>query len=177
MMSNITRTTSYIRELEGRVRALQAVVDKLPKNPRVCLCGSTRFMEAFFAAGWKLTLMDYIVLSVGVCKHTDAEGGHGGEMLGGATAERLDKLHLRKIDLSDWVLVLNVEGYYGQSTSREIEYAKSIGRPVRFLFSNELFPRRETPPKLYDYEGCWDLVTAATEEAAKGADGAMKDGE
>jgi hypothetical protein len=44
--------------------------------PIVCLCGSTRFMDAFFEAGWKFTLMGHIVLSVGVCKHA---ADHGGE--------------------------------------------------------------------------------------------------
>lgn len=37
----------------------------------VCLCGSTRFMDAFFEAGWKETLKGKIVLSVGVCKHAE----------------------------------------------------------------------------------------------------------
>lgn len=61
----------------------------------VCLCGSTRFMDAFFEAGWRETLRGKIVLSVGVCKHTDAEGGHGAEMLGPEVVEALDELHLR----------------------------------------------------------------------------------
>jgi hypothetical protein len=31
------------------------------------------------------------------------------------------------------VYVLNVGGYIGDSTRSEIEYAESIGKPVRFL--------------------------------------------
>jgi len=104
-----------------------------PGPTRVCLCGSTRFLEAFFAAGWQLTLMGHIVLSIGVCKHADADGAHGAETLGNDVAERLDELHLRKIDLADWVLVLNLGGYIGESTRREIEYAEHIGKPVEFL--------------------------------------------
>lgn len=46
---------------------------------------------------------------------------------------KLDELHLRKIDLADEVLILNVGGYIGQSTSRELEYAKSKGKIIRFL--------------------------------------------
>ncbi|MDE2105440.1 MAG: hypothetical protein KGL39_49895 [Patescibacteria group bacterium] len=45
----------------------------------------------------------------------------------------LDELHKRKIDLADEVLVLNVGGYIGDSTRSEIEYAHSIGVPVRYL--------------------------------------------
>ena len=39
----------------------------------------------------------------------------------------------RKIDLADEVLILNVNGYIGESTARELAYARSLGKPVRFL--------------------------------------------
>lgn len=106
----------------------------MPERPTiVCLCGSTRFMEAFFDAGWRETLAGKIVLSVGVCKHTDAEGGHGAEMLGPEVVDRLDELHLRKIDLADEVLILNVGGYIGESTRNELDYAAAHGKTIRFL--------------------------------------------
>jgi len=96
----------------------------------VCLCGSTRFMEEFHAAGWQFTLDGEIVLSIGVCKHAE---DHGGEALGQDVADRLDELHLRKIDLADRVFVLNVDGYIGDSTRKEINYAKKIGKPISYL--------------------------------------------
>jgi hypothetical protein len=96
----------------------------------VCLCGSTRFMDAFHDAGWQLTLDGQIVLSVGVCKHAE---DHGGEALGEDVAQRLDELHFRKIDLADRVLILNVGGYIGESTRREIEYAKGLGKVLTYL--------------------------------------------
>jgi len=99
----------------------------------VCLCGSTRFMDAFFATGWQFTLEGKIVLSVGVCKHTDAEGGHGAEMIGPDVADQLDELHLRKIDLADSVFVLNVGGYIGESTAKEIAYAQKTNKPIGYL--------------------------------------------
>ena len=102
-----------------------------PRPPIVCLCGSTRYMEAFFAAGWQATLAGHIVLSVGVCKHAR---DHGAEALGPAVAERLDELHKRKIDLADWVCILNVYGYVGPSTRSEIEYAIEHDKPIRVLW-------------------------------------------
>jgi hypothetical protein len=45
----------------------------------------------------------------------------------------LDRLHFRKIDLADEILVLNVDGYIGHSTRREIVYAMGSGKRVRFL--------------------------------------------
>lgn len=96
----------------------------------VCLCGSTRFMDAFFDEGWRLTLEGKIVLSVGVCKHAKH---HGAEALGQDVADRLDDLHLRKIDLANEVRILNVGGYIGPSTSRELQYAIDKGKSITFL--------------------------------------------
>lgn len=45
----------------------------------------------------------------------------------------LDELHLRKIDLCDEVLVLNVGGYIGESTAREIKYSEIHGKRVVYL--------------------------------------------
>ncbi len=98
--------------------------------PIICFCGSTRFIDAFFQAGWHYTLKGYIVLSIGVCKHTE---DHGGEALGQDVADKLDELHLRKIDLADSVFVLNVGGYIGDSTRKEIEYAESKNKPIEYL--------------------------------------------
>ena len=47
----------------------------------------------------------------------------------------LDRLHLQKIDLADEILVVNVGGYIGNSTKREIQYAKDTGKGVRYLES------------------------------------------
>jgi hypothetical protein len=96
------------------------------------LCGSTRFSDAFAEANLNETLAGRIVLSIGCNMRNDHE-------LWSDPAERerikskLDELHKRKIDIADEVLVLNVGGYIGESTRREINYAEEIGRPVRYL--------------------------------------------
>ena len=122
------RTYEAIVVLADRIIELEAQRDRLPRI--VCLCGSTRFMNAFFEAGWNFTLRGYIVLSVGVCKHAEH---HGAEALGQNVADRLDELHLRKIDLADEVYVLNVGGYIGSSIRKEIEYAESLSMPIKYL--------------------------------------------
>lgn len=94
----------------------------------VCLCGSTRFGAHFRNANLALTLGGRIVLSIGCDTKSDA-----GLKLTRADKQRLDELHLRKIDLADRVYVLNVDGYIGESTRREIAYALSMGRKVEFL--------------------------------------------
>jgi hypothetical protein len=102
-------------------------------NTIVCLCGSGRFKEAFEKAEFDETLEGKIVLTIGCNTHDIArtdELKHHKPML--------DELHLRKIDLADEVLILNVGGYIGESTSRELAYARSKGKTIRFL---ELHPR------------------------------------
>jgi hypothetical protein len=97
-------------------------------TPRiVCLCGSTRFADAYLAAQRDETLAGRIVLSVGLLGHRE------GLDMAGSVKAALDKLHLRKIDLADEILVLNVGGYVGESTAREIIYARANGKPVRWL--------------------------------------------
>lgn len=93
----------------------------------VCLCGSTRFKEAFEKASREETLAGRIVLSVGLFAHAD------GITLTPEQKDALDQLHLRKIDMADEILVLNVGGYVGESTQREIEYAVEHGKRVRWL--------------------------------------------
>ncbi|GEM_PF-3223879 len=133
----------------------------------VCLCGSTRFMEAFFAVGWTLTIGGQIVLSVGVSKHAD-ENGHGAELLGQDIADRIDELHLRKIDLADWVLVLDVGGYIGKSTAAEIKYATKLGKPIEYLFykRGESACRPSEPPSRSEYPS-WETLCFATEKAMR----------
>lgn len=108
---------------------------KTVKKPRiVCLCGSTRFSEAFQQANLTETLAGRIVLTIGCDMRSDAVlfRDKSTEQLAGIKA-KLDELHLRKIDLADEILVLNVGGYVGESTQREIGYAMATGKQIRWL--------------------------------------------
>jgi len=107
----------------------------IPPNPKIiCLCGSTRFKEAFMQANKEETLAGKIVLSVGTFPHTDS-GQSPENALGEDVKKMLDELHKRKIDLADEVLILNVGGYVGQSTASKIDYAQANGKPIRWLES------------------------------------------
>ena len=104
-------------------------------RPRiVCLCGSTRFTEAMLVKQWELTKQGYVVLSwcaLPSWYFSGEDKTHIGDQEG--VKEIVDEGHLRKIDLADEVMILNVGGYIGESTEREIEYARSTGKRVRFL--------------------------------------------
>lgn len=104
-------------------------------KPRiVCLCGSTRFSQAYQQANLQETLAGRIVLTIGCDMRSDAAlfASMLPEELD-VIKRNLDILHCRKIDLADEILVLNVDGYIGQSTRNEIEYAKQQGKHIRYL--------------------------------------------
>ncbi len=101
----------------------------------ITLCGSTRFKDEFMEAQKRLTLEGNIVISVGLFGHSgDNEVWEGmDEDTLTATKIMLDDMHKRKIDMADEIFVINVGGYIGSSTRSEIEYARSTGKPVRYL--------------------------------------------
>lgn len=107
--------------------------DNLQKRftaPIVCMCGSTKFKQTWIAENARLTLAGNIVLSVGMFGHADRQMKH---LEDNGSKIKLDDLHKRKIDLCDWVWVLDVGGYIGESTRSEITYAEKLGKPVRYL--------------------------------------------
>lgn len=94
----------------------------------ITLCGSTRFKDEFIKAQKDLTLQGNIVISVGLFGHSGDN-----EVWTDDTKEMLDDMHKRKIDMADEIFVINVNGYIGESTKSEIEYAKRNGKIVRYL--------------------------------------------
>ncbi len=98
----------------------------------VCLCGSTKFIDEFEKAQFNETIGGKIVLTVG-CFPRLKDGTWDGSKVTEEQKVKLDILHLHKITLADEVLILNKNNYIGESTRRELEYAKSIGKTIRYL--------------------------------------------
>lgn len=100
----------------------------------ITLCGSTRFKEQFMEAQKRLTLAGYIVISVGLFGHAGDQEVWDGMDEGtlSKTKKMLDDMHKRKIDMADEIYVINVDGYIGDSTRSEIQYAEAHGKPVRY---------------------------------------------
>ena len=105
------------------------------KYPVITLCGSTRFKNEFIEAQKKLTLEGNIVISVGLFGHAgDSEVWENmDEGTLTKTKEMLDDMHMYKIDMADYIYVINVGGYIGDSTRSEIEYAEMLGKEVKYL--------------------------------------------
>lgn len=99
----------------------------------ICLCGSSRFVNEMAVIAWEFEKDGKITMGLHLLPEwykTKCES-HLAEAEG--VAEQMDELHLRKIDLADRVFVVNVDGYIGDSTRREIAYATAHGKPVVYL--------------------------------------------
>ena len=94
----------------------------------ITLCGSTRFKDEFLEAQKRLTLEGNIVISVGLFGHSGDD-----EVWKDDVKDMLDRQHLAKIDLADEIFVVNVGGYIGESTRREIAYAEYKGKSITYL--------------------------------------------
>ena len=98
----------------------------------ITLCGSTRFKDEFLESQKRLTLEGNIVISVGLFGHSGDD-----EVWTEGVKDMLDRQHLAKIDLADEIFVVNVGGYIGDSTRREIAYAEFKGKTITYLESSK----------------------------------------
>jgi hypothetical protein len=118
---------------------LPEVIKELQRPKIVCLCGSTRFSEAFQSAQLEETLNGNIVLTIGCNMKSDKDiFNKYSEVELTEIKRKLDELHKRKIDLANEILILNVGGYIGDSTRSELEYAKFHNKVIRFLENGDL---------------------------------------
>lgn len=101
----------------------------------ITLCGSTKFKDEFMEVQKILTLTGNIVISIGLFGHSGDSEVWENEPANTLTKtkEMLDDMHRRKIDLSDAIFVINKNGYIGESTRSEIDYAIQTGKEVMFL--------------------------------------------
>ncbi len=97
-------------------------------------CGSARFKEQHLKVQSKLTLQGNIVIP---CVFFDNNVSKSvwdnlSEAEKVQTKALLDDMHKRKIDLADEIFVINKDGYVGQSTKSEIDYALKQGKKINY---------------------------------------------
>ena len=90
----------------------------------VTICGSMRFKDKMIEIAKDLEIKNkYVVIQ---CVYSDNKFSEDEQSI-------LADLHYKKIDISDAIFVVNVDGYIGNSTNKEIEYAKNLGKEVMYL--------------------------------------------
>lgn len=93
----------------------------------ITICGSMRFINEMQKIAMEMELKENCVL-VPIYSPTRTKKDDFTE----EEALILDKMHRERIKISDAILVVNVDGYIGNSTKREIEFAKSLGKEILY---------------------------------------------
>lgn len=102
----------------------------------ITLCGSSKFVDIMSVCAW---ILERDELSITMGLHLIPEWYFEKEFVSDhlaeheRCAEEMDKLHLRKIDMSDEIFVVDYQGYIGESTKKEISYAEMQGKRVRYF--------------------------------------------
>lgn len=95
------------------------------------MCGSMKFAEEMKKIAKSLEIENgYKILQ---CVYVDD--------INKLTKEEVKKLqeeHYRKIDISDGIYVVNINGYIGESVRKEIEYAKQANKEILYYYDIEV---------------------------------------
>ena len=89
----------------------------------ITLCGSLKFKKEMMTIAEKMSLDGYCILTPVYPVSEDIK----------RTKEQLIKLkeaHFKRIELSDAILVVNINNYIGESTNLEIDYTKKLGKEI-----------------------------------------------
>lgn len=93
---------------------------------KITLCGSTRYMDEWHEWNGKLSMAGHIVYSLALFQRDFHDQTEGPKVM-------LDLVHLAKIEESDAIFVLNVDDYIGESTKRELAWARIRQKKVIWL--------------------------------------------
>ena len=117
-----------VRVMEDEDCGAEVQRSDMASRPKIItICGSTKFKDECMSAAKLLELAGYAVFMVGSFMHKD------NIKFSDERKKMLDSLHRQKIEMSDAIYVLNVDGYIGESTTSEIELARKLGKEVVFL--------------------------------------------
>lgn len=91
----------------------------------ITICGSMKYKDEMLNIAEKLSLK-------GICVLTPNFLTKPKEKYTFENFNTLSKLHMKKIELSDEILVMNIDNYIGNSTEKEIEYAKKLNKKITY---------------------------------------------
>lgn len=89
------------------------------------ICGSMRFQKEMKEIAYELEAHNE--LNILQCVYCDSSIALTDEV-----RSRLTTAHYRKIDMSDGIYVVNIDGYIGESVSKEIAYAQCYGKEILY---------------------------------------------
>lgn len=114
---------------------IKSYIETKTSRPKVItLSGSMKYWNEFLNISSKLSSYGYIVLTP-FPAIVDALDDTNNEKM-----KFYEELHKHRIDMSDMLFVINKDGYIGDNTQREIEYAESKNIPIEYLEEVKTLP-------------------------------------
>lgn len=91
----------------------------------ITLCGSLKYQKEMMIVAEKMALEGNCILTpvfpiIENYERTDEQ------------IKKLKEAHFKRIELSDAILVINIDNYIGHSTKLEIEYAKKLSKEIMY---------------------------------------------
>jgi len=96
----------------------------------ITICGSLKFKDEIMKVAEEMELAGNCILTPIYPTNTNKDNFTEEQLI------MLGKMHKEKIKLSDAILVVNVDGYIGNSTKSEIEFAKSLNKEIIYYEEN-----------------------------------------
>lgn len=90
----------------------------------ITMCGSLEFQKEMMKVAEKIALDGYCVLTPVYPVSDKMERTKEQQLI------KLKEAHFKRIELSDAILVVNINNYIGDSTKLEIDYAKKLGKEI-----------------------------------------------
>ena len=110
--------------MNGKEENDMAISNKDYKRKIITLCGSSRFKDVFHKVASEYTLMGYIVLMPHCYYENDSRPD---------LKDLLVEIHRDMIEMSDAILVVNKDGYIGDSTKEEIKWAEALHKEIKYF--------------------------------------------
>lgn len=92
----------------------------------VAIIGSSKFKDHQLGIAQRETLLGNVVLLTGFWHHVDKKP------ITDEQKARLDELSLHKVKMADEVIVVNPNGYIGQSTAEQIKFAEAHEKKLHY---------------------------------------------
>ena len=89
----------------------------------VTICGSMRFKNEMMKTSFMLELDHHF--NVLQCVYNTEN-----KSISESEQKILEEAHFKKIEISDAIYVLDINGYIGKQVTKEIEYAESLGKEI-----------------------------------------------
>lgn len=128
---NLLKLSAFHYIIMENLMCMEGIIMKV-----ITLCGSMKFQSDMMAIAQKMALEGKCILTptYSVLKNIE----HTPEQIA-----KLKEAHFKRIEMSDAILIVDINNYIGDSTRLEIDYAKKLGKELIYYSDLELLGKSE----------------------------------